>query len=286
MLMDLAARRRFFAEEIEAIAHLTTPALVEALATVPREAFLGPGPWTVRGETAVQGAPRRTPDADPRHVYHNLVVAIDLARQLFNGAPSVLASAIDSLGLSAGDRVLHVGAGTGYYTALMAHVAGAGGRVLALEVDEGLAAAARTNLSAMPWVEVRHGDGSEPLGESFDAIMVNAGVTHPLDAWLDALAPAGRMILPLTVVMAPTLGKGLLVRVARTEIPDVFDARVNNFVAIYSAVGIRDEARNEELAAAMRSQPMPPLTQLRRDPHEPSPWCWLHHPGCCWTTGR
>ena len=286
MLMDLDARRRFFAEEIEAIAHLTSPALVDALATVPREAFLGAGPWMVRGEADAQAAPRRTPDADPRHVYHNLSVAIDLSRQLFNGAPAILARAIDALGLGPGDRVLHVGAGTGYYTALMAHIVGAGGRVVALEVDEAIAGAARTNLAAMPWVEMRHGDGSEPLRESFDAIMVNAGVTHPLDAWLDALVPAGRMMLPLTVAMAATVGKGLLVRVVRTDSPDLFDARVVNFIAIYSALGIRDEARNRELAQAMQSHPMPPLTQLRRDSHERSPSCWLHHPGCCWTTGR
>ena len=43
-MMDLSSRRRFFAEEIEAICNLKTPCLVEALASVPREAFLSPGP--------------------------------------------------------------------------------------------------------------------------------------------------------------------------------------------------------------------------------------------------
>jgi protein-L-isoaspartate(D-aspartate) O-methyltransferase len=58
---------------------------------------------------------------------------------LFNGAPALLARLIDLLALRPGSRVLHVGAGTGYYSALMAHVVGASGSVLALEVDEPLA---------------------------------------------------------------------------------------------------------------------------------------------------
>ena len=45
--MDLDLRRRFFAEEIEAVCKLRSVALVEALAAVPREHFLPPGPWTV-----------------------------------------------------------------------------------------------------------------------------------------------------------------------------------------------------------------------------------------------
>src|SRR5579859_3065179 len=198
-MSDLSARRRFFAEEIEAIAGLKTPALVEALATVPRERFLPPGPWTFRSEADfAAGAPRRTPDADPRHVCHNVTIAIEPARNLYNGNPSFVGMAIDALAIAPGARVLHVGAGTGYYSALIGGCAGPSGRVLALEADAALAARARANLASMPWIETRHGDGTFSFGESFDGILVNAGVTHPPDAWLDALAPGGRMILPLT----------------------------------------------------------------------------------------
>ena len=80
--MDMNERRRFFAEEIEAIANLRSATLVDALATVPREKFLRPGPWLVKSEADFAAPPRQTPDADPRHVCHNLVVAIDPARQL------------------------------------------------------------------------------------------------------------------------------------------------------------------------------------------------------------
>jgi len=70
-------------------------------------------------------------------VYHNVAVAIDPARQLFNGQPGTLAVWIDTLDLAAGMRVLHVGAGLGYYSAVMAECVGPTGRVVAYEVDDG-----------------------------------------------------------------------------------------------------------------------------------------------------
>jgi len=51
------------------VANIRSAAVVEALATVPREEFLPPGPWTVRSDSDLGGPPRQTPDADPRHVY-------------------------------------------------------------------------------------------------------------------------------------------------------------------------------------------------------------------------
>jgi len=67
-----SGRRRFFAEEIQPIANLQSAGLVEALATVPRQQFLPPGPWLIRSESDFGGPSRQTPDGDPRHVYHNL----------------------------------------------------------------------------------------------------------------------------------------------------------------------------------------------------------------------
>ena len=86
-MMDLGLRRRFFAEELQAVCNFRSPGLVDAFAAVPRERFLAPGPWTVLGDAGdgfMMGGPpkhRTTPDADPAHVYHNVAIAID-AQQL------------------------------------------------------------------------------------------------------------------------------------------------------------------------------------------------------------
>ena len=286
-MMDIERRRRFYAEEIEAVARLRSRALVEALATVPREQFLGPGPWTVVAETDVTGAgpsrTRETPDADPARVNHNIAVAIDPARMLFNGQPGTLAPWIDALDLAAGGRVLHVGAGLGYYTALMAHCVGSAGRVVAYEAEPGLAGRAHANLAAMPWVELREEAAADRLDGAFDAILVNAGMTHPPAAWLDALAEGGRMVLPLTATMPAmgNIGKGFVFLIQRSG--DTFSARLNGFVAIYSAVGIRDESLNAALGKAMMAgaQKAQGVTRLRRDPHDADAACWLHAASFC-----
>jgi protein-L-isoaspartate(D-aspartate) O-methyltransferase len=227
---------------------------------------------------------RQTPDADPARVYHNIGVAIDPERQLFNGQPATLAPWIDSLDLAPGARVLHVGCGLGYYTAVMAVCVGDRGRVLAFEADAALADTARRNLAPMPWVEVRADAAAQPSNDTFDAILVNTGVTHPLDGWLDALAPGGRMILPLTATGGPmgNIGKGLVFLIRR-DADATFSAGVTGFVAIYSAVGLRDEALNAYIAKLLMTGPQQwtAITRLRRDPHEPSLSCRLHGPAFC-----
>ena len=281
-MSDLSTQRRYFAEELEAICDLRTPRLVDAFARVPREDYLTPGPWLVRSESDyLTGPPRQTPDSDVRRLYHNVAVAIDPSRLLFNGAPSLIGTCIDRLALAPGQRVLHVGCGLGYYTAVMADCVGPGGRVVAVEVDDGLASQARRNLQPLPQVSVRPGDARELGGESFDAILINAGVTHPLDQWLDSLLPGGRMVLPLTATMPSMgpIGKGPLLLLTRREAD--FEARFVTVVAIYSAVGIRDAAMNERIGKALMRGHYPVINRLRRDPHDESSGCWLHAPGFC-----
>ena len=282
-MTDLQAQRRYFAEDIEVAANLKNAAIVEALATVPRERFLPPGPWTIRSEADLQSGPRMTPDDDPRRVYHNVAVAIDSARTLFNGAPGIVAMAIDALSLGPGDRVLHVGTGLGYYTAIAAHCVGSTGRVVGIEVDAGFAESAKRNLQQYGCVDVRHGDSADPLTESFDAVLINAGVTHPLPGWLDALAPGGRLVAPITVTMPQmgTIGKGPMLLFTRQDGGVRLSARVVSFVAIYTAVGIRDDSINAMLGQAMTKSPFAPVKSLRRDVHDREAACWLHTPGYC-----
>lgn len=294
-MSDLASYRRYFAEEIQMVANLQTPALVEALATVPREQFLPPGPWVVRSDADVNAGLRHSIDADPRHVYHNVAVGIDPARMLFNGAPATLCSAIDALGLGPGKRVLHIGTGAGYYTAVMAHAVGPTGRVVGIEVDEALARMATASLAPMPWVTVQHSDGRGALDDQFDAILVNAGITHPEPHWLRALALGGRMNLSITVSLdlpgiehpaglaMANIGKGFMILLERGQASDALAARLVNMVAIYSAIALRDPAINTALGASMSRAPFPALKRFRLDAHEPEATCWCHTARGCWS---
>src|SRR5262245_30217215 len=154
MTLTLEDYRRFYAEEIRFVANLNLPALVEAYARVPREEFIGPGPWQV-GSAEVRalaaagiGRAAYVTVNDARDLYHNVVVVIDAARDINNGQPSALAHWINGLELQPGNRVYHLGCGVGYYTAIMAEVVGPGGSVVATEIDPGLAARAQNNLSS------------------------------------------------------------------------------------------------------------------------------------------
>jgi protein-L-isoaspartate(D-aspartate) O-methyltransferase len=283
--MDLTLCRHTYADEIAKTARLQTPALIDALRTVPRERFLRPGPWLVRDEGDFRTA-RTTADANAHHVYRNCSIAIDAARQLFNGAPALVAASIDALRLTPGARVLHVGAGLGYYSAVIAHIVGNTGRVLATEVDEALASEARRNLAAISCVEVQTSDSATRVHESFDAILVSVGVTHPPRTWLDALVIGGRMALPLTVsmpAMGATLGKGLTAILVKEGL-ERLSARTLGMTAIYSAVGLRDDAVNSQLGLAMMRGHSSAITGLRLDAHAPTSTCWLHSDHFCFTT--
>jgi protein-L-isoaspartate(D-aspartate) O-methyltransferase len=95
-------------------------------------------------------------------------------------------------------RVLEIGTGCGYQTAVLAQFAG---DVYSVERIGALVAKARRNLQALKVKNVRlmHGDGSADLGEDLevDAIVVTAGATHVPTALLKYLNPGGRMVLPL-----------------------------------------------------------------------------------------
>jgi protein-L-isoaspartate(D-aspartate) O-methyltransferase len=279
---DLAAVRRRFAEEVGQKASLPA-SLVDAFAAVPREHFLDPGPWLVWGEG--QSEPALTPDADPARVYVNASIAIDADRQLFNGLPSFLGMSIAALALEPGHRVLHIGPGLGYYTAIMGELVRPAGSVLAVEVDPVLAPRAASLVLPEAPVDIRHGTGAGPFTQPFDAVLVNAGVTHPEPAWLDAVVTGGRIVLPLTAPMPMTsanIGKGVLVVLTREADGD-FAARTLSYVAIYSAIGLRDEALGAQLAASMLARV--PFTRLTRRPHMQTNECFLHTTEWCLLRG-
>ena len=276
--MTLEASRREFAEKIRAIAGLRSAGLVEALATVPREEFLGPGPWLLTSP-GLGGRYQLTPDDDPRRLYDNLLVALDPDRNLNNGEPAALARWLDALDLSPGDRFLHIGCGVGYYTAIAA-AAMPGGSVVGVELDPQLAERARRNLSRWPRVRVVSGDGSELAEGPFDAIFVNAGATEPLPRWLDQTRAGGRLLVPMTVDLGVEgLGAGHMLRITRE--PDTWSACFISPVGIFHCAGARTADGGELLKQSYRRGGQDRVRSLRRDRHPPGPQCWLHAPRFC-----
>ena len=282
--MNISDIRQFYAEEIRAVANIRSEALIKAFAMVPREAFLGAGPWQIASPDIVTGLVnyRTTEDADPRHLYHNVLVAIDPSRNLNNGQPGTLALFIDSLELKEGERVLHVGCGVGYYTAIIAEVVGPGGHVTAVEVDGDLAERARNNLAYLSQVRVLHSNGAAYTPGATDAIFINAGATHPQSAWLDGLAVGGRLLFPLTFSKEPAeSGAGFMLKVTRESEGQQYAAQFVSPVSIYPCIGARDEQMNTKLRESFMRGNWAAVKLLRRDTHEPSNTCWFHGSDFC-----
>jgi hypothetical protein len=96
---DLAAARRWFAEDLRLRAPVKRNLeIVAAFAAVPRERFLGPGPWRIRPDK-LHEPPFTTPDDQPHWLCHDVLVSIDETRGLNNGLPSFWAHNFDHLDL-------------------------------------------------------------------------------------------------------------------------------------------------------------------------------------------
>lgn len=283
--MTLDECRRFYADEIRFTANLHSTALVEAFARVPREKFLGPGPWEIgsaesRAVSAMAGMQMTyTPVTDARDLYHNVVIALDRTADINNGQPSALARWIEALEVKAGDRALHVGCGAGYYTAIIAEVTGASGSVVGVEVNAALAERARENLGDRPNVEVHAADGATFDPGDCDAILVNAGATHPLPLWLDRLRDGGRLVVPLTMATTPTIGAGVMARIRRKA--NAFSFEIVSSLMIYSCVSARDPQREPLLRNAMTTGRMMKIKSVRRDPHQAGESCVVHGEDVC-----
>jgi protein-L-isoaspartate(D-aspartate) O-methyltransferase len=279
-MSDVTRRRAEYAQEVCSAGGVRSEALLRAFSTVPRENYLGPGPWRVLRPERLADGYETTPDADPVHLYQNALVAIDERRWLNNGHPTTLARFLGFLEIQAGDRVLHVGSGVGYYTAIIAEIVGPHGRVTAVEIDPTLATRARANLSSYSNVEVRKEDGGACDAGPRDVIFVNAGATHPQPLWLSRLASGGRLLFPLTVCQRPgEIGVGYMLRVARTEAG--FAARFVSWVGIFSCEGAREQDAERRLHRAYSRGQHELVRELRVDPHTADSSCWLHEVDWC-----
>lgn len=152
------------------------PRVLDAMGTVPRERFVRP---------------------DLRHrAYADAALPADEGQTI--SQPYVVARMLELLDLSPDDRVLEIGAGTGYSAAVLSRIVT---DVVTVDRLPALVAVARDRLEEMgiPSVEVVEGDGSLgwPARAPYDAIVVAAGGPHVPDALRHQLAPGGRLVMPV-----------------------------------------------------------------------------------------
>jgi protein-L-isoaspartate(D-aspartate) O-methyltransferase len=116
--------------------------------------------------------------------------------------PTMVAIMLEQLDVRPGQRVLEVGAGTGYNAALLAAVVGDGGRVTTIEFDPAVSDRARSTLAFEdPRVEVIQGDGEVGFAPRapYDRMIVTVGAWDIPPAWWDQLAPDGQVVVPLRI---------------------------------------------------------------------------------------
>jgi protein-L-isoaspartate(D-aspartate) O-methyltransferase len=281
---ELTIIRAAYAKQVLAAAWVVGNARLQAaLSTTRREDFLGPGPWFMPW---LFGDYRTTPDADPVYLYTDSTVGILPEKQINNGQPSLHAGLIHQASPGVGEHVVHIGTGTGYYTAILAYLVGPSGRVTGIEYEPELAARAKTNFAAYPNVDLVKGDGTLVSFDTADVIYVNAGCTRPVESWLDRLADGGRLILPMTsdkgfgAKSPEQINKtGVVFRIVRRG-EDYFAHSISG-VAIFPCAGGRDGVSESALDEAFAKGGSRKVTRLYRNQELPEERCWLRGPGWC-----
>jgi protein-L-isoaspartate(D-aspartate) O-methyltransferase len=116
-------------------------------------------------------------------------------------SPKLVATMLEQLAVQPGQRVLEIGAATGFNAALLAELTGPAGTVVTIELDDDLATEAAANLSraGYPDVHVACADGAlgDPSQAPYDRIIVTAETWDLVPAWWDQLTPDGRIVAPI-----------------------------------------------------------------------------------------
>ena len=131
-----------------------------------------------------------------------------------NSQPRTVADMLRLLEVGTGDRVLDVGSGSGWTTALLAHLTGPTGSVLGLEIEPALVAFGQANLARVnrPWARIEAADPhvlGRPEEAPYDRILVSANALDLPSSLVEQAASDGRMVIPvssrmLLVRMTPT----------------------------------------------------------------------------------
>jgi protein-L-isoaspartate(D-aspartate) O-methyltransferase len=175
-MSDLATARRRMVEAQLIARGVRDPEVLRALGRVPRHRFVD--------------------DALRERAYGDNALPIGCDQTI--SQPYMVATMTQALQLAGGEKVLEIGTGSGYQTAVLAEIAE---RVFSVERIATLYRRARALLDQLGYhnVVLRHGDGTRGWRDHapFDAIVVTAGAPHVPHELRDQLAPGGRLVIPV-----------------------------------------------------------------------------------------
>jgi protein-L-isoaspartate(D-aspartate) O-methyltransferase len=175
-MTDFAAEREAMVERQIASRGIREPTILEAFRTVPREEFLSP---------------------DCRDLaYGDHPLPIEAGQTI--SQPYIVALMVHAAEIKCGDKVLEVGAGSGYAAAVMSRIAG---EVIAIERQGELVKVAQERMQRLGYDNVRivEGDGTRgwEADSPYDAILAAASGSHVPPAWVEQLADGGRIVMPV-----------------------------------------------------------------------------------------
>ncbi|MGH3943199.1 MAG: methyltransferase, FxLD system [Pseudonocardiaceae bacterium] len=183
---DLDAPRATMIEKVQEMGYAQRPEVERVLRDAPRHEFV--------------------PEATPEAAYDPYQAVIthrfsDGASLSCASAPFVVAMMLDQLNVQPGNRVLEIGAGTGYNSSLLAELAGPTGSVTTIDIDPDVTAQASHALTAAGYHEVRvvtgDGAGGVPEYAPYDRLIATVSPWDIPHAWWDQLAPGARVVVPL-----------------------------------------------------------------------------------------
>ena len=175
-MIDFAAEREAMVERQLRRRGITEPDILDAFRAVPREEFVG--------------------EKYEHLAYGDHPLPIEAGQTI--SQPYIVALTIQAAEIKPGNKVLEVGAGSGYAAAVISRIAG---KVIGMERHHDLVDVARERLKRLGYdnVEIVEGDGTRgcPDEAPFDAIVAAASGSHVRKAFLEQLADGGRIVMPV-----------------------------------------------------------------------------------------
>ena len=183
---DAEALNRALVDALLKSGHIRSPRIQEAFRSLFRHHFL--------------------PDLPLETVYRDEAIMTRVEGNIplsSSSQPAMMAIMLEQLDLQPGERVLEIGTATGYNAAIMAHLVGPSGQVVSVDIDPELVDEAKRNLALAGAVNVSALAADGGFGYTdmapYDAIVLTVGSWDIAPAWIEQLAPNGRLLLPLAL---------------------------------------------------------------------------------------